>query len=153
MCDQIAAWAPERRAAAVRVTLRWAAAGLMMAVSLAILPRVYRVPKQDFEAAREYVEGVRQPEDAVVTVGLATLPYKRFFEAGFTPVASLEELHAARDDQRRVYILHTLPIYVDSRTPRLAEFLADHGQEVARFHGSLGDGDVIVLAVDGTRGT
>ena len=48
-------------------------------------------------------------------------------------------------------MLHTLPIFLESRAPDLAERLSV-AREVARFPGSLGAGDVVVLRVEAPGG-
>jgi 4-amino-4-deoxy-L-arabinose transferase-like glycosyltransferase len=126
-----------------------AAAALL--ASLAILPPAYTLPKQDFEGALAYVSRVRTAGDQVATAGLTTLPYRVYFEAGFPEVTSVEDLDRLLAAHSAVYVLHTLPIFLETTAPALAARL-DRAPEVARFRGSLGDGDVVVLRLAGTAG-
>jgi hypothetical protein len=124
------------------------AAAAMVLASLAILPRAYTLPKQDFEGALAYVESVRGPGDAVATTGLTTMPYRSYFGRAFPEVASVADLDRLLATQSTVYVLHTLPIFLETTAPDLAVRLAA-APEVARFRGTLGDGDVVVLRLAG----
>jgi 4-amino-4-deoxy-L-arabinose transferase-like glycosyltransferase len=149
LVDRVASLAPEaRRDAFASWTKRLAAAVLLLG-SLAILPKAYTMPKQDFEGGLAYVREVRNEDDAVVTVGLTVLPY-RYYEADFPEVGTTEELDALLDRFRSVYVLHTIPIFLESTNPALADRLAGSA-EVARFRGSLGDGDVVVYRLERAR--
>ena len=48
------------------------------------------------------------------------------------------------DSSTPVFAMHTLPTFLESRHPELAQVLADRGKEVARYRGSIGGGDVVV---------
>lgn len=131
---------------------RWAPLGrlgvavVLVAGSLAILPPAYTLPKQDFEgalaAARSFADS-----GTVATAGLTTLPYDRYYDAGFVAVETADELRALVARDAVVYVLNTLPIYLESTEPELAELLTS-AEEVARFRGSLGAGDVVVLRLE-----
>lgn len=132
----------------IEAGLRTFAAAAMLGVSFLILPPAYLLPKQDFEGALEYVLGARQAGDIVVTTGLTVLPYGAYYETGFPSVRSADELDRLLAEHDAVYVLHTLPIFSRSAAPDLAARLTPAG-EVARFRGSLGDGDVVVYRFDG----
>jgi 4-amino-4-deoxy-L-arabinose transferase-like glycosyltransferase len=123
--------------------LAGAGAVALIAGSMLILPRAYG-PKQDFEGAKAFVDQVRQPGQAVMTAGLTDLPYQRWLRSDYVAVDSVEALDRALDG-RSGYLLHTLPTFVESRMPDLAEAIATRGREVKRFPGSVGGGDVVVL--------
>ena len=53
------------------VAAGYALCGLMIVASLASLPRYYRLPKQDFAGARDWVEAQREGQEVIVTAGLA----------------------------------------------------------------------------------
>jgi len=129
--------------------LKTIAGSLMIAASLVILPKAYRLPKQDFEGALAYARAARARGVAVATTGLTTLPYRDYYDAGFAEVSTVEDLDVLLDSNRAVYVLHTIPIYLESTAPELAQRLAG-AEEVARFPGSLGDGDVVVLGFEGS---
>jgi mannosyltransferase len=148
ICEWTARLAPVNRPKELQRRLERAAAALMILASLAILPRAYNLPKQDFEGALEYVRAVPDDATVVATVGLAIVPYRDYYEAGFSEITSPEELDRLLSDNASVYVLHTLPLYLEKAAPALASRLAG-AEEVARFRGSLGDGDVVVLRFKG----
>lgn len=123
------------------------AAASMVALFLLILPRAYTMPKQDFEGAYAAAEALRSAGHTVAITGLTVLPYDDYYEAGYPEIGSVEELdRLARETPLGLYVLHTIPIYLESRIPDLAERLRDAPIE-ARFPGSLGAGDVLVLRI------
>jgi 4-amino-4-deoxy-L-arabinose transferase-like glycosyltransferase len=147
-CRWAARRVPDPSRAKAEDWLVGAAAAAMILASLAILPRAYALPKQDFEGALEYVRTARQVGDEVATAGLTTLPYRIYYGEDFPEVTSIDGLDRLLSEHSAVYVLHTIPIYLESTAPDLADRLAA-APEVARFRGSLGDGDVVVLRMVG----
>jgi 4-amino-4-deoxy-L-arabinose transferase-like glycosyltransferase len=144
---QLAQWlasaARAKDPARVEQLLNNLALGVLALAWLAMLPRVFLVPKQDFEGAQAYVQSVRKPGEAVVTVGLAVMPYAKYYASDFVPAKSVEELDAALGGKSG-YVLSTLPTFVESRTPELAAAIKQRGEEVKKFPGSVGDGAIHV---------
>ncbi|MEX2048849.1 MAG: glycosyltransferase family 39 protein [Gemmatimonadota bacterium] len=124
------------------------AAAVTLLASLAILPRAYTLPKQDFEGALAYVSAARSGGDAVATLGLTTLPYHDYYRSGFDVVDSVTDLDRLLAEHEVVFVLHTIPIFLESTAADLAARLVPSA-EVARFRGSLGDGDVVVYRLVG----
>jgi len=124
------------------------AAALMLLASLAILPRAYLLPKQDFEGALRYVQEARRDGELVTVAGLAALPYRDYYDADFPEVVSAAELDRLLEAYPAVYVLSTIPIFLESASFDLAARLVD-SREVARFRGSLGGGDVVVYRFEG----
>lgn len=115
------------------------------------LPRAYGLPKQDFEGALAFVAETRTDRDVVVVLGLARKPYERYYEADCVPVETAAEFDAAIAGGKSALVLHTLPTYLESRRPDLHRLLEERAQEIARFRGSVGGGDVVVLRVAAQR--
>ena len=109
-----------------------------------ILPRAYALPKQDYAGAQAWVDAHRTPGDTVVTVGLTRMPYARYYRTDYRPIATAAELQTTTSTQGRLLVMHTLPAYLTSRAPALARRLAGF-RELARFPGSVGAGDIVVL--------
>jgi 4-amino-4-deoxy-L-arabinose transferase-like glycosyltransferase len=124
---------------------RWALPLLVWLAWTALLPRAWALPKQDFEGARDHLAAIRRPGEEVATVGLTTLPYRDFYATDYVAVRSVAELAALERRASGVYVVSTLAEYLRSRRPELAAELAARGREVARFRGSVGGGDVVVL--------
>lgn len=118
----------------------------------ALLPRAYALPKQDFEGARDFLERTRRPGEAVATTGVAMLPYSAYYETDYVEVESVAALDALAAASAGVYVVSTLPEYLNSRNPELAAAIATRGREIARFRGGVGDGDVVVLRLGPAAG-
>jgi hypothetical protein len=115
----------------------------MVAVSALSVPRVYG-PKQDYEAARAYVESNRLPGDAVVTVGLASYPYQELYRLNWDAVETMDQLNAIRAGAARTWVLYTLLPVLESTHPEIASALASDFHLVKRFPGTLQEGTVYV---------
>lgn len=143
MCRWLSRWAPEPKRGRTERALEITATVAVVAASLAILPRAYTLPKQDFEGALEYVLAARAQGDAVAVTGLTVLPYREYYGIDFPEVRSTQDLDSLLSTHDAVLVLNTLPIFLESTIPSLARRL-EGSEEVARFRGSLGDGDVVV---------
>ena len=117
---------------------------LIIAASAATLPRNYRLPKQDFTGARDYVERNRQPGDAVVAVGLAGMDYGRYFAPHWSVAESQSELEAIRQGHSKVWLVYTLPIQVKAYRPDIWQVIEREFEVVKIFPGTLGGGEVYV---------
>jgi uncharacterized membrane protein len=120
------------------------AATVLLVVAAAVaLPRVY-APKQDFEGALRFVEANRGSGDSVVTVGLATLPYQRFYKMNWESIDGVEPLEAVRARASRTWIVYTLPMYLDAVYPDVMERIRKEFEVVRVFPGTLSGGEVVV---------
>jgi hypothetical protein len=122
------------------------------AVSLATVPAAYR-PKQDFDGALRFVEAHRAAGDTVVTVGLATYPYRAFFNTGWEAADTLEALRRIRARAARTWLLYTIPLHLRFERPDLMREIERDFTVVRSFAGSLGDGTIFVCLAqpDGRR--
>lgn len=125
-------------------TLGIAFALLGVAASLAILPRNYLYPKQDFVGARNFIEANRSPGSVVLTLGLATMPYAEYYAPAWKAVETIGELGAVQQSNRDVWLVYSFPAVTERRYKDLTDYLASHFQ-ARRFPGTLGDGDVLVF--------
>jgi hypothetical protein len=116
--------------------------GLCVA-SAATLPVAY-LPKQDFAGALAFVEESRQAGDAVVTVGVATMPYERYYRPGWLHAATAEELEGIRSGSNRTWLVYTLPVHLREASPRIMENIERNFEVVREFYGTLGGGTVVV---------
>lgn len=126
--------------------LATAAVGAFVALSSVMLQRNYALPKQDYVGALDFITTRRKPGEPVMTTGLATFPYKDYYHTDFLPIESVADLDA-RIAHTQGYVVYTFPIHLRSRYPELWEALRARGQEIARFQGTVGDGDLVVLQV------
>jgi hypothetical protein len=125
-----------------------AVAALVLAVmcgaSLSMLPRLYRVPKQDLKGALAYVEDVRGSREPLVVMGLATMPCRDFYRADCIEIDAAAELDQILTGGHTVWAIYTFPIHFRSRCPEIADRIANAFEEVKTFPATVGGGEVIV---------
>jgi mannosyltransferase len=119
-------------------------AGLAVLASLALLPKNYAYPKQNFEGALEYVEATRKPGDQVAAFGLARVPYSEYFHPPWTMVADAAELERVRALPGRTFVVYAFSGHAKSRHPDVMAVVSAEFSRDRKFVGTLGDGDVIV---------
>jgi len=120
---------------------------LLVLASATTVPTAYG-PKQDFHGAFDYVAAQRRPNDAVVTVGLTTLPFERWIGADFLSAENGAELDAIRASAERTWLLYTLPLHLEAEYPEIAKRLEHDFEVIRRFHGTLNGGDIVVCRYD-----
>jgi hypothetical protein len=122
------------------------ALGLIL-FSITSLPSAYG-PKQDYLGALAFVESRKEPGDTIVTVGLATFPYKYFYKVDWEVVDSLETLNAIRSQSRRTWLLYTLPPVLQSVYPEIMASIDRDFEVVKQFPGTLREGTIVVCRSD-----
>jgi hypothetical protein len=146
----IAVWAaarlfPEDRRARAARAIELAAVAVLVAASAVALTFNYRFPKQDYRGALRHVMAAKGPDDAVAAVGLAAVTYRHYYGPWLRFPQTPEELRALGAGDRRVWVLLTLPRDMRLRFPDLIRAIETDFEPVARFRGTLGDGDVYVV--------
>ncbi len=139
--------------------LTTAALALACLASAASVPMAWRA-KQDFEGPREFLSRARLPGDAVVTVGMTSLPYAEYFTEAWSSVdipdaarpdperslAALVEIEAAHP---RTWIVYTTPPQLEARQPKIwARIQSEYVAHSETFWGTLGGGEVVVVRRD-----
>jgi len=148
----IAILAGRRAAAATR-----GLAATLLVASAATVPSAWR-PKQDFvgavaAAARGDVDA---PRGEVFAAGLAMWPCKHLYAPRFTPLALGDGDKPLDDDaplraalarnRAETRVLTCSPVFLRSRTPKIAALLEAECVEEARFRGTMGrELDLVVL--------
>jgi hypothetical protein len=138
---------------ALGACVRLSPAGIAVASTVATLalvagaafavPTAY-APKQDYAGALRFVETNRQPGDVVVTAGLAALPYREYHKTDWQRVDSVEALTHARAEARRTWVVYTLPLQIEARSPDLLAAIRREFPVVRRFPGTLSGGEIVV---------
>lgn len=137
-------WRADQRQASRSNLIANLIAGVLILGSAASLRGAYRLPKQDYEGAMRFVES-RATADAIATVGVTTLPYQRYYRRPWTAFVTLEDLERFRSGNRRVWILYTLPAYLNNE---LRTMIVRDCTPVAIYRGTVGDGDITVCSID-----
>jgi hypothetical protein len=120
---------------------------LMISVSALSVPRAW-APKQDFTRALEYVEQQSSPGDAIVTTGVAAIPYRRFYKVDWRIVESLEGLDAVRAGHTRTWLLYTMPLHMHAAYPAMMDSIQQDFRLVKKFPGTLGDGTLFIMVAE-----
>ena len=124
------------------------AAALLVVASMLTLPRLYRLPKQDFTGAHRWVQEQRLDGDQVVAVGLAGDAYGKFYAPGIATAQTLSELLQHERGHRRVWLLYTFGSYIEGTEPDLWDHMQGSYEEVEAFFGTLGGGAIVVRRAD-----
>jgi 4-amino-4-deoxy-L-arabinose transferase-like glycosyltransferase len=120
---------------------------LAIAVTGMSLKYVY-LPKQDFLGARNFVNASRRPGDAVVTVGVATIPFGMYFSDGWQSAATAGEVDELRRTNHRTWLLYTLPVEMASAHADVLKLLDSEFTLIRRFDGTLNGGTIFVYRAD-----
>jgi uncharacterized membrane protein len=117
---------------------------LVLGASALMIPRNYRLPKQDYTGARDYVEQQIGPSEAAVAIGLAGSVFEDYYAPHWICAKTGEELKAAIRRYRRVWLVYTMPIHVRTYHPDIWTLVQDKFEAVKVFPGTLGGGAVFV---------
>lgn len=112
-------------------------------ISAFSLPFAYG-PKQDFDAARNYVLSNARPGDAIATADLATYVHQNFYFDHFSDLRSPADLHALQPPTGRIWIISTLEPVFRAQLPQLLDALQSETRVAKVFPGTLRSGEVTV---------
>jgi hypothetical protein len=118
---------------------------LAAAALAAGLPANYRLPKQSYVAARDWVESRRAPGDAVAAAGLAAFAYGRYYAPQWSAVASAAELEALGAGGTRTWLVYSFPTFMREIQPDVLALADARFEPMRTFPGTLGDGQIVVL--------
>jgi len=107
-----------------------------------------QIALEEFVERVAFVESKKEPGDAIVTVGLATFPYKHFYKVNWETVKTLEALNAIRTQSKRTWLLYTIPPVLQSVYPEIMASISRDFNVVKQFHGTLGEGTIFVCRSD-----
>ena len=117
--------------------------GALILLSAISIPAVYG-PKQDFEGALRFIEEVKSADDAVVTLGGTIFPYARLYKTDWESTRSLEMLNMIRSNVRRTWLLYTMPVHLEAKSPEIMRVVNREFEIVKEFYGTLGGGSIFV---------
>ncbi|MCI0734289.1 MAG: glycosyltransferase family 39 protein [Methylococcaceae bacterium] len=117
---------------------------LVIAGSISTLPKNYRMPKQDFSGARNYIEGLRNIHDKIVSAGITAYPYQKLYAPTWRSVTTISELKNEQKNAKNTWLVYSFPTYMKGVHPELLEYIQNHFELEKEFPGSLGDGTIYV---------
>ena len=132
-----------RKAGAVGTVM---CAGLILLSAISV-PFAYG-PKQDYLGALAFVEDSREPGDAIVSVGLATFPYKHLYKPDWEEVETLDALNDVRSRAKRTWLIYTIPIQLQDSFPEIDASIRQDFKVVKQFYGTLNGGTIFVCQED-----
>ena len=136
----------------------WAhcALALVCVASSVHLTTNYRLPKQDYASARQYVEANRSPTDPVWTTGMAAKPLVDYYAPTWIEHETAEELDAAAAANPEAWLVYSFDKALKAMHPDVHALIEAKFEVVATFPGTLGGGAVHVcrrpLKTAGPRG-
>lgn len=116
----------------------------IIAASAVTVPPAFMYPKQDFIWAMRFVESQQKTGEHVFTAGLAVFPYQKYFGKDWPELVSAAQLESVRPAGTNVWVVYTLPIFIESRHPEIWKLLQTDFDNVRVFRGTLGGGEVVV---------
>lgn len=143
----------DRRSGIQRFTLGRAGTAiiaLLTMASVASLGPNYRLPKQDFLGAMDYVDRHARTGDLVVTAGGARYPYRAYFGRTWQGVESAAQLREFGGGGAPIWVVHTMDSYIRAEAPDLMALIDSECRDPQRFRGTVADGDVVVCRVSPT---
>jgi 4-amino-4-deoxy-L-arabinose transferase-like glycosyltransferase len=120
-------------------------AGILLLASAYSLRKNYQYPKQDFDGALKFIESEKKDDGPVLTAGATVFPYQQYFGKPWQEVKTPAELEAIVGHGQPVWLVYTFPRYLEAAAPGLPEVIGKEFTVVRVFHGTLGDGDVVVV--------
>lgn len=126
-------------------------AGVLVAGSCVTLAHDYRYPKQDYSGALRYVRSRMAAGDEVAAVGLAAVAYRLRYGPELRFPEDPVQLGGLRSPGHSLWVLFSFPRDMRLRFPAMLDAIDADFKVVARFHGTLGDGDVYVARSDASR--
>lgn len=118
---------------------------VLAAASATAVPDAWQ-PKQDFAAAARFVDERRRSDDAAVCPDIAYRALSVHLGLDCTNVASAAELEHVEARHQGTWLVYTLPISLAAKLPDVWSRVQSDYSEVARFRGTLGGGDVVVVS-------
>lgn len=117
---------------------------LVILASLTTVPRNYALPKQNYSAARDYVENNRQPEDRIIAVSLAGMMYSKLFAPHWSAADSGAELENIQQKGGKIWLIYTLSPEIKAFHPDMWEMIEKDYEIVKVFPGTLNGGEIFV---------
>jgi uncharacterized membrane protein len=120
--------------------------GLIIVSALSI-PGAYG-PKQNYEAAIEYIHSHAVPDDSIATVSVAAFPLITFYKQPWIELDSVASLEQLRSSDGATWIIFTFPEVLVSVQPEIAKIITTDFQEIINFPGTVASGTIYIVRAE-----
>jgi len=129
-----------------RLAFRLSTAVLVLMLFASVLPlrAAYLHPKQDYLSAMRFVEGHQLPEEQVVTVGVVTTAFQRYYGRSWPLLETRAQLDAQLMQDRGTWLIYAMPIYIRASQPDVWDAIQSRFTVVRVFPGTLSGGEIFV---------
>jgi len=127
---------------------------LLAALSVMSLNRYYKIPKQSYSAAVEYIEQMKTEKSMVIVIytaelGIAYYHAKKLNNGNtdeYAYVRTINKFNTALDKagDKPTYIVTTFHRALGIDLPKIKNELEEHWHEVKVFPATIGDGDIVI---------
>jgi hypothetical protein len=109
-----------------------------------MIPKNYALPKQNYTAARDYVEQRLGPSETAVAIGLAGTVFESYYAPDWKCAKTAKQLEMALHRYRRIWLVYTMPIHVRAYHPDIWTLIQREFENERVFPGTLAGGEVFV---------
>lgn len=117
---------------------------ILVIASATTVPRAWK-PKQDYLAARNFIERAARPGDAIVTVDMTEIPFNDYYGRRWLLAGNPDQLAVIEAGHARTFVLLTFPLRVAAIHPGLWTHVQRSYRKVAEFPGTVAGGEIIVM--------
>jgi mannosyltransferase len=129
-----------------RLAFRLSTAVLVLMLFASVIPlrAEYRYPKQDYLSAIRFVEGQQRSEEQIVTVGVVTTAFQRYYGRSWSLLATRAQLDEQLTQHRGTWLIYAMPIYIRASQPDIWDAIQNRFTVVRVFPGTLSGGEIFV---------
>ena len=143
VCSDFAA---KRLSSTGRLAFRFSTAALVLMLLASVIPlrAEYLYPKQDYLSAMQFVDGQQRSDEQVVTVGVVTTAFQRYYGRSWPLLETRAQLDAQLTQDRGTWLIYAMPIYIRASQPDVWEAIQSRFTVVRVFPGTLSGGEIFV---------
>lgn len=109
------------------------------------LPRIYQIPKQDYEAAAEKIN-ILAVEGNTYVIGItAELPFNQYLGLTLQPIQTVVDLQHVQSTEETFFLAYTFEKYIKIDLPDIWQTIHKICTEKTRFASSVGGGELIIM--------
>jgi len=129
-----------------RLAIRLSTAVLVLMLLASVIPlrAEYLYPKQDYLSAMRFVESQQRSEEQVVTVGVVTTAFQRYYGRSWPLLETRAQLDAQLTQDRGMWLIYAMPIYIRASQPDVWDAIQSRFTLVRVFPGTLSGGEIFV---------